>query len=79
MKQKIKIVVINENCLGYILPEIPNKVQILHASILKGGNYYDGVSTMINKSVRLAKKEDFDIYRVQYQQYKSNPNEYEFG
>ncbi len=79
MKQKIKIVVINENCLGYIFPEHPSRVQILSASIIRGGNYYDGSSTMVNKSVRLANKEDFDIYRVQYEQYKNKPEEYELN
>lgn len=75
----IKMVVINENCLGYIFPEHPTRVQILSASILKGGSYYDGSSTMINDSVRIANEKDFDEYRVEYTQYKNKPLEYELN
>jgi len=75
---KIKLVVFNENTLGYILPELPNYVQPLHASVLKGG-----VNTirLIGPSdkIRLASELDFEEYRVVFNGYKNNPEEYIFN
>lgn len=65
----IKLVVVNENILGFIFPD-SNNVSILHASILKGCLTHsdnDGFF-MLNKNdvVRLATKKDFEDFRVQF-------------
>jgi hypothetical protein len=84
MNQKIKLVVVNENTLGYILPEFPKQVSVLHASILKGA-YQGSIGNPIpigekwcNHNVRLANAKDFDDYRVSFEGYKNHPQEYEF-
>jgi hypothetical protein len=63
---EIKLVVVNENTLGYILPNETHKVGILHTSILKGQTIYkdsDGWMPLYDTDkVRLAKPEDFDEY-----------------
>jgi len=76
---KTKLVVVNENTLGYILPELPNYISILHTSILRGSSISGRDSIFINSGdrVRLATKEDFDLYRVDFTGY-DNPNEYEY-
>ncbi|MEK6829830.1 MAG: hypothetical protein AABY15_06955 [Nanoarchaeota archaeon] len=78
---KIKLVVFNEHTLGYILPELPNYVQILHASVLKGATWsmskhcdYIGSAD----KVRLATEEDFDVFRCCFSDaYRTE--EYEFA
>lgn len=78
---RIKLVVFNEHTLGYILPELPNYVQILHASVLKGAvwsmsKYSDCISK--NDKVRLASEEDFDNFRCCFSDSYRN-GEYEFA
>jgi hypothetical protein len=78
--EKIKLVVLEENTLGYILPELPNYVSILHTSTLRG-SYYNGMGSSIylgNKPIRLASEKDFDNFRVCFDGYKKRPQEYEF-
>ena len=81
---KIKLVVVNEHTLGYIQPELPNYVGVLHASILKGspilGSPLSSMeSILINNShvVRLASKKDFDDFNHASNGY-FNPELYEF-
>lgn len=79
---KIKLVVYKEHTLGYILPELPNSVQILQSSPLKGaigttnlqGNYH------INNlsEIRLAGEKDFDDFNVDFKGY-DNKEVYEYN
>lgn len=81
MKDKrIKLVVLNEHTLGYILPVLPNYVQVLHASLLKGAPFELNPSNkLIGKldKVRLASAKDFENYRCCFKGF-NNPVEYEF-
>lgn len=77
---KTKLVVLNEHTLGYILPDYPDRVYILHASILKGATFSLNRSFELispRSHVRLASKEDFEDYRVSFTGY-NNPDEYDF-
>lgn len=78
---KIKLVVVEECVLGYIFPEYPDTAHILHSSILKGANAYpsDGSIHIAHKEVRTANEKDFDDFRVCFNGYKNNPQEYEFA
>ncbi len=61
-----KYVVVNDNTLGYIQPNNPNWIGILHGSVLKGGfNDLDGpIHKSQAKTIRPATLEDFKVYRV---------------
>ena len=77
---KIKLVVLEEHTLGYIHPEMPNSVGILHTSILKGSsyNYWTGSVILGNKPVRLATEDDFTAFRCVFDGYKNDSN-YEYA
>jgi len=80
--EKIKLVVVNENTLGYINPKTPNLLGVLHSSILKGAPFilYPGPRSIFETDkVRLASEADFEEYRVCFNGYKNNPDEYEFS
>lgn len=80
MENRIKLVVVEENVLGYIMPQLPRIVQILHTSILKGSRFSERsvIYTDYVKSIRLASKEDFNDFRVSFNGF-DNPQEYEYA
>lgn len=77
---KIQLVVVNENTLGYIFPEYKQTIHVLHASVLKGAHGGNGSSLQVfmANSIRLASEKDFNDYRVCFDGYKNNKNEYEY-
>ncbi len=81
-QEPTKIVVKDEHTLGYILPEKPDSLQILHDSILKGApsNYNHTGSVPIGKGdkIRLATKKDFDDFRVAWSKSYENEKEYTY-
>jgi len=77
---KIKLVVLNENTLGYIQPELPNICCVLRASILRGAVFEVLPSSkLISRfdTIRLASKADFEEYRVSFVGYEGS-GEYEY-
>lgn len=80
--ERTKLVVFKEHTLGYILPERPDYVQILEASILRGATFrMFADSDVINKpsDVRLATEKDFDEFRCVFSEVYRNENEYEYA
>lgn len=60
-------VVLNENALGYILPDRLGWVNVLAGSVLKGGpNPLDGPVPILSSSdrIRPATVADFEVFRV---------------
>lgn len=77
--EKTKLVIIDEHTLAYIQPENPTVANILHASVLRGSPHPAFGQIMWEfKTVRLASEHDFNEYRVSFEGYKNNPDEYEF-
>jgi hypothetical protein len=79
---KTKIVVLNEHTFGYILPQLPNDVQILHSSILKGSPFGINQSSAPIRSgdvIRLATSMDFNDFRVVESNSYKNTDEYEYN
>lgn len=77
---RTKLVVFNNHTLGYIIPELPNYMQPLHASILKGAPFETHPSSKyIGKSdnVRLASEKDFNDFNCHFGSF-GNEKEYEF-
>ena len=78
-----KLVVINNHTLGYIAPELPNYVQVLQASVLRGSARCSPLSSMdsilIGKldNIELASEKDFDDFRVSFRGFE-NEKEYEY-
>lgn len=78
--KKIKLIVYNEYCLGYILPEYPNMVCTLADSVLKGAPFrVINEPYQITKSdkIRLASEKDFEDFRVSFERY-DNRKLYEY-
>jgi hypothetical protein len=71
MENKIKLVVINEQNLGYILPDSPEYAGLLRASVLKGSTFNEQTGSIYikNQKVRLATRSDFNEYRVNFTGY----------
>ena len=79
--ERIKLVVLNEHTLGYIMPELPNWVQVLHSSILKGAPFEMWPSSKYICSpdkVRLASEKDFNSFRVSFEGYDKLTEIYEY-
>ena len=71
---KISIVVIDENALGFIFPETPGQVQVCSARITLGSSLRSFENYPIEgKKIRLAKEKDFDTMMVNFEQFK-NPS-----
>lgn len=78
MKQ-IQLVVFNEHTLGYILPEMPKYVCVLHQSILKGAPFNlhpDSNYISPSDKIRLATEQDFNDYRVSVEGFNNDPETY---
>jgi hypothetical protein len=84
----VKIVVVrqygNECIIGFIHPQIPTKgyyrVEVLHASVLKGANYASQAIEPIcthESEFRLATVKDLDDFNIAPNQYENRPAEYE--
>lgn len=65
--QRSTYIVLNENALGYILPDHPGWVNVLAGSVLKGGpNPLDGPVPIVPSldRIRPATIADFEAFRV---------------
>ena len=83
-KEKVKLVVVNENTLGYISESMPNYLSIFQASTLKGSRFgnLNGSYLLTSKDfVRLANEVDFNEYNCEFSEgYKNDPIfEYEYA
>lgn len=79
--ERVKLVVVNENMLGYITPNLPNYVGILRSSILRGATYPENCGPYLLSPLdktRLASEKDFDEFRVLMNGYKNLPEVYEY-
>ena len=75
--EKIKLVVINEHTLGYLIPN-SDYAGVLHTSILRGSTYNKRNNVFVKgQNVRLASAKDFEDYRVSFKGF-NNPKEFEF-
>ena len=79
--ERVKLVVVNENMLGYITPNLPNYVGILRSSNLRGATYPEHCGPYLLSSLdktRLASEKDFNDFRVLMNGYKNLPEVYEY-
>lgn len=79
---RIKLVVWKEHTLGYIFPQMPNCLCILHASILKGATFEVHPESKYirdnDPDIRLASEKDFKEFNHSFEGYR-NINEYEYA
>lgn len=66
MDKRVRLVVVNENTLGYVIPDTLN-VGILHTSILRGSHFDKWGIIGAYSFARLATKKDFEDYRVSFE------------
>ena len=78
-ENKIKLVVLDENVLGYIHPSRPEYIYPLRISILRGA-WGDSWEPRLKNSgtFRLATEKDFNDFNVSFEGYKKHPEEYEW-
>lgn len=82
---RTKLVVVNENTLGYILPETPNKLCVYRAKVTCGKNsrffsYNTEIFELYTTDVvRLSNKADFELYRCSFEGYETDTENYEFA
>ena len=72
---RIQIVVVNEEILGYILPEIPHSLNIF-MNLSKYGAKHGSTYLSKDDTIRLANVQDFSRFRVSEKGFLDNPNEY---
>jgi hypothetical protein len=75
--RKIKLVVFNNHTLGYILPELPNRLQVLQASVLRGATFKvhdESIAIGLNDSYRLATAKDFADFNFHFGGFQNNPD-----
>jgi hypothetical protein len=71
-QDRIKVVVFKEHTIGFIFPEMPNSVSVLHSSLLKGAPFeLWPACKVINKpeEVRLASNKDLEDFMIAPGQY----------
>ena len=74
---KTKLVVFDNHTLGYITPEQPEIIQILHTSILKGSRFTDRSTIYVNMGIyRLATEQDFEDFRCVFSDGYKNSGDY---
>ena len=77
---KIRLVVYNENALGYIMPQQPDKVCTLADRTTLGAPFRTMLEPYFigkNDTVRLAGRKDFDTFRLSFEGY-DNTQMYEY-
>lgn len=81
LSERTKIVVVDEQTLGYIFPFRPNVCHVLRAMISKGSYDVDGSSFFTDgRTVRLANAAtDENEFLVILSGYKNNPLDYEIN
>lgn len=69
---KINFVVSEENVFGYVLPEVPDQLQILASKPQRGAtcSWMDGSIPLDN--ARPASRSDFHDFRIGIEQYEAN-------
>lgn len=74
-KEKIKLVVVDEHTLGYVVEQMEDRAFVLHQSILKGAPWqlHPHDILLSGRKVRLASEKDFEDYRVCFEGYKDDP------
>ena len=75
--ERIKIVIQDNNAIGFIYPQTPTSFNVLHASILRGSSLPQFAFTTLSKNWRLANVSDFADY-LQCPHGFLDPSQYEY-